>query len=98
MVVCLLNGEHAAGTRRVHQLEHARARADTRTRRAGPICRKNVIARARPCPPVPPLNLHGKEGVDGSSPSEGSAKVPQIGAPPYVFSRRGGPSGPVWSR
>jgi hypothetical protein len=29
-----------------------------------------VIASARPCPPVPPLNLHGKEGVDGSSPSE----------------------------
>ena len=28
---------------------------------------------ARPCPPLPPLNLHGKEGVDGSSPSEGFA-------------------------
>jgi hypothetical protein len=27
----------------------------------GPICRKNVTTRARPCPPVPPLNLHGKE-------------------------------------
>jgi hypothetical protein len=25
-------------------------------------------------------HLHGKEGVDGSSPSEGSAKVPQSGA------------------
>jgi hypothetical protein len=35
------------------------------------ICRKNVIASARPCPPVPPQDLHGKEGVDGSSPSEG---------------------------
>jgi hypothetical protein len=30
-----------------------------------------VVARARPCPPVPPLNLHGKEGVSGSSPEEG---------------------------
>ena len=30
-----------------------------------------VIASARRCPPLPPLNLHGKEGVDGSSPSEG---------------------------
>jgi hypothetical protein len=26
------------------------------------------------------LSLHGKEGIDGSSPSEGSAKVPQSGA------------------
>ena len=33
----------------------------------GPICRKNVAA-------------NGKEGVDGSSPSEGSAKALQIGA------------------
>ena len=48
---------------------HTRARP---TRHEGPICRKNVIASARPCPPVPPQNLHGKEGVDGSSPSEGS--------------------------
>jgi hypothetical protein len=39
-----------------------------------------VIASARPCPPVPPHNLHGKEGVDGSSPSEGFAKAPEIGA------------------
>ena len=34
----------------------------------------------RACTPLPPQNLHGKEGVDGSSPSEGSAKPPQIGA------------------
>jgi hypothetical protein len=34
---------------------------------------------ARACPPVPPLDLHGKEGVDGSSPSEGSAKAPHDG-------------------
>src|SRR6266516_4941085 len=27
-----------------------------------------------------PFGAHGKEGVDGSSPSEGSAKAPQIGA------------------
>src|SRR6266508_518237 len=45
-----------------------------------------------------PATFHGKEGVDGSSPSEGSAKAPQSGAFWYVFSRRGGPSGPVWSR
>jgi hypothetical protein len=44
------------------------------------ICRKNVIESARPCPLVPPRNLHGKEGVDGSSPSEGfNIKYLQIG-------------------
>ncbi len=30
-----------------------------------------MAASARPCTRLPPLNLHGKEGVDGSSPSEG---------------------------
>src|SRR6266536_2079425 len=43
------------------------------------ICRKNVIASGRPCPPVPSLHLHGKEGVDGSSPSEGFDKIPAKG-------------------
>ena len=38
-----------------------------------------MIANVRPCPPVPPLNLHGKEGVDGSSPSEGFEKSLQMG-------------------
>ena len=47
---------------------HARA---LKTQRERSICRKNVTADVRPCPRVPPLNLHGKEGVDGSSPSEG---------------------------
>ena len=36
-----------------------------------------MVASARPCPPVPPRNLHGKEGVDGSSPSEGFTKLLQ---------------------
>jgi hypothetical protein len=31
------------------------------------------------CDPLPPKR-HGKEGVDGSSPSEGSAKAPETGA------------------
>jgi hypothetical protein len=30
-----------------------------------------VLADDRACTPLPPQNLHGKEGVDGSSPSEG---------------------------
>jgi hypothetical protein len=52
---------------------HGRAR---KTRRESTICRRNMIESARPCPPVLPTNLHGKEGVDGSSPSEGFDKVP----------------------
>src|SRR5262249_39687479 len=47
---------------------HPRALA---TRAEGPVCRTNVSASARACTPLPPQNLHGKEGVDGSSPSEG---------------------------
>ena len=48
---------------------HTRALLATRLR--GPICRTNVLANDRTCTPLPPQNLHGKEGVDGSSPSEG---------------------------
>jgi hypothetical protein len=33
-----------------------------------------------PVPSVPAPSLNGKEGVDGSSPSEGSAKAPHVGA------------------
>src|SRR5205809_2567585 len=40
------------------------------------ICRRNCVADDRACTRVPLQNLHGKEGVDGSSPSEGSAKAP----------------------
>jgi hypothetical protein len=46
-----------------------------------------------------PIGAHGKEGVDGSSPSEGSAKAPEIGTFPYVFSRQWafeGPDGAVY--
>jgi hypothetical protein len=39
-----------------------------------------VLADDRACTRIPSQNFHGKEGVDGSSPSEGSAKAPQIGA------------------
>jgi hypothetical protein len=37
-----------------------------------------------------PFAAHGKEGVDGSSPSEGSAKGVHTTASSYVFSRVGG--------
>ena len=50
------------------------------TRGEGRICRTNAPARDRACTPVPPPDLHGKEGVDGSSPSEGfDIKSLQIG-------------------
>ena len=35
-----------------------------------------MISDDRLCPPLPPQNLRGKEGVDGSSPSEGLHKSP----------------------
>ena len=61
--------------RRVHQPEHARARA---TRIEVLLCRTNVLASTRACTRLPPLDFHCKEGVDGSSPSEGFQKVLQI--------------------
>jgi hypothetical protein len=61
---------------------HTQAR---QTQREAAICRRNVVASARPCPPVPPRNLHGKEGVDGSSPSEGFDVLPA--QPPFPLPR-----------
>jgi hypothetical protein len=61
LVVCSRNRQPDAGTRRVHQAGtcgHSRTRA---TRLEAPICRRNVNTSARPCMPVPPGNLHGKE-------------------------------------
>ena len=42
----------------------------------------------RACTRVTPRNLHGKEGVDGSSPSEGSAKRPSSSTSRSRCSRR----------
>jgi hypothetical protein len=62
------DGYISAGTR-------GQARA-LKAQREGAICRNYVILSDRTCPPVPLRNLHGKEGVDGSSPSEGFRKRP----------------------
>jgi hypothetical protein len=43
-------------------------------------------------------NLHGKEGVDGSSPSEGSAKAPHVGAFSFRATRSSSNVRWVWSR
>jgi hypothetical protein len=56
------------GYNRLSTRGHARTSA---TQSDLPICRENVPADALPCPPLPTQNLNGKEGVDGSSPSEG---------------------------
>ncbi len=54
-----------------HQHDHARPRA-------GHVSSSNpfsllgfLVAKTQSCPRFPPQNLNGKEGVDGSSPSEG---------------------------
>src|SRR6266540_1488686 len=43
------------------------------------ICRRNGVASDRACTRLPLQNFHGKEGVDGSSPSEGLSKSPANG-------------------
>jgi len=45
-----------------------------------PLCRPIVHPPDRPGTPVRPSAFHRKEGVDGSSPSEGSARAPHAGA------------------
>src|SRR6266498_2482441 len=60
----------------------------------GAICRRMCVARDRACTRVTLQNLHGKEGVDGSSPSEGSEKAPQNG----VFCIRAGLTLPPLAR
>src|SRR2546427_5914933 len=44
-----------------------------------------------------PKTFHGKEGVDGSSPSEGSAKAPHVGAFRFGSVCRSSNVGQVWS-
>src|SRR6266545_4876302 len=46
-------------------------------RRDASICRNYVILSDPTCPPVPLPNLHGKEGVSGSSPEEGLPAFPE---------------------
>jgi hypothetical protein len=59
------HGGNTSPTTRVH------ARVTSR-RQIPSACGTFVAANARACPRFPPRNLNGKEGVDGSSPSEGS--------------------------
>ena len=47
--------------------------------RRGQICRQNCVTGDRASTRVTLRNLHGKEGFNGSSPSEGSTKVPLTG-------------------
>ena len=45
-----------------------------------------------------PFGAHGKEGVDGSSPSEGSAKAPHAGAFVFTSTCRFSRVRRIWSR
>jgi hypothetical protein len=51
------------------------------------IYRRKCVASDRACTRVPPLNFHGKEGVDGSSPSEGSRRQKIPGNRGFLLSR-----------
>jgi hypothetical protein len=71
LVVRLVTRQQAAGTRPVHETEHARTCAITADIRKPSEFQAD---RARECPAVSAVtaqNLHGKEAVPGSSPGEG---------------------------
>ncbi len=83
-VLCCKNRQQAADTKRAHQKRHA-----TTSRDASPIFRTAQFAGenvARDRTRVTRRNLHGKEGVDGSSPSEG-LKYLQIASLCCLFRR-----------
>jgi hypothetical protein len=56
-----------------------------------------VLADDRACTRLPSQNFHGKEGVDGSSPSEGSAKLQLMRGFPFGSICRFSNVGQVWS-
>jgi hypothetical protein len=63
-------------TWRKHKRAHGRPRAGYASL-SDPPCLRGFRGRGDPrLPRFPPQNLHGKEGVDGSSPSEGSHESP----------------------
>ena len=88
--LCVLRTDNGPRVRDGYISESARGHArQLPTRAEQPICRTNVHENARACTPLPPPNFHGKEGVDGSSPSEGSFSYinrPQMGG--FVLSGR----------
>ena len=65
--------QQRADTKRTHQKRQRDVSRRILTPVERPICRKNGAASDRACTRVTLPNLHGKEGVDGSSPSEGFA-------------------------
>src|SRR5919109_922230 len=66
-----LTRQQTADTKRTHQIRHARRLATHPTLLQRADCRQNRVANDRACTRVTVSNFHGKEGVDGSSPSEG---------------------------
>src|SRR5436190_11382724 len=63
----------------------------------GPETQKQAKSFATGCHRLPET-FHGKEGVDGSSPSEGSAKAPHVGAFLFRSTCRDCSVRWVWSR
>jgi hypothetical protein len=79
---------------------HWQARVRSR-RRILPTCGAFVPARTHPCPRFPRLFQDGKEGVDGSSPSEGLKKNPAkwpwcVARNGEISVRRGYETGTFW--
>jgi hypothetical protein len=79
-IVCLENRQQLAGTRWVHHLEHARAHTGTTDMPRRFDLQERVTASAQPCPPVPPLDLHGKEGGQRFESVRGLCKSAAVGA------------------
>jgi hypothetical protein len=71
--------QQSADTKRTHQQRHARRPATHPQGLTRLDLQENRVAGDLECTRVTLRNLHGKEGVDGSSPSEGLKKSLQIG-------------------
>jgi hypothetical protein len=76
-VPCTRDAAEAVRTRCEHQPDLARPPRVKLRRRVRRTCRAFGYSETSACPRVPPQNLNGKEGVDGSSPSEGFEKALQ---------------------
>src|SRR5215211_5457669 len=84
---CLV-AQLTADTKRTHQKQQARRLASIQRLSTTPICSRNSVADDRACTRVTLPNLHGKEGVDGSSPSEGFRKIVAYGASVFADGTR----------
>jgi hypothetical protein len=87
----------AEGTLRERHRGHARPRLVTRLPPIPSSCAAFVPGASRPCPRFPPCRSMVRRGVDGSSPSEGSAKAQHTGLFRFGSICRSSNVGQVWS-